>query len=62
MLKWKGLFLLYSITRAEASLQKLAELNPYVTLNLSNATLTPGSDLSFLDAYQVTVFGSIPPD
>lgn len=41
--------------RAEASLSKLAELNPYVTLNHSSASLAPSSDLSFLDNYQCVI-------
>lgn len=41
------------VYRAEASLPKLAELNPYVTLNHSTSPFNSSSDLSFLSSYQV---------
>ena len=41
--------------RAEASLSRLAELNPYVTVSLSTLDLTVNSDLSPLSQYQVNI-------
>ena len=39
--------------RAEASLHRVAELNPYVTVTASTQPLHSSSDLSFLRAFQV---------
>jgi hypothetical protein len=44
-----------STSRAEASLSRLAELNPYVTVSLSTLDLTVNSDLSPLSQYQVNI-------
>ena len=41
-------------SRAEGSLSKLAELNPYVTLSISTSPLAVTSDLDFLSSYQVS--------
>ena len=49
------LFFFISI-RAEASLHRLAELNPYVTVATSTQPLHPSSDLSFLRAFQVPLY------
>lgn len=39
--------------RAEAVLQHIAELNPYVHVTSSSVLLNETTDLSFLDKYQV---------
>jgi ubiquitin-activating enzyme E1-like protein 2 len=44
-----------STTRAEASLPRLAELNPYVTVRVSTSPLSPHSDLSSLTHYQCVI-------
>ncbi|CAI8051799.1 Ubiquitin-like modifier-activating enzyme 6 [Geodia barretti] len=44
-----------STSRAEASLSRLAELNPYVTVSLSTLDLTVNSDLSPLSQYQCVI-------
>ena len=41
------------LCRAEASLTKLTELNPYVTVQASTSPLNVSTDLSFLDKFQV---------
>ena len=46
------LFVVCSL-RAEATLPRLAELNPYVNVDVSVEPLTPDNDLSFLQKYQV---------
>ena len=40
--------------RAEACRDKLAELNPYVTVAVCTDELTAATDLQFLDNYQVS--------
>ena len=40
--------------RAEAVLQHIAELNPYVHVTSSSIPLNETTDLSFLDKYQVS--------
>jgi len=52
IIDYQVLFFLIPI-RAEASLHRLAELNPYVTVAASTQPLHSSSDLSFLRAFQV---------
>ena len=49
------------VLRAEACLQRLAELNPYVSVTTSTAPLDPTSDLSVLSHYQVEKEDLTPP-
>jgi len=42
------------VFRAEASVPRLAELNPYVTVKASTETLTEDSQLDFLCNFQVS--------
>lgn len=45
--------LFFFFFRAEAVLQHIAELNPYVHVTSSSIPLNETTDLSFLDKYQV---------
>lgn len=45
--------LFFLLFRAEAVLQHIAELNPYVHVTSSSVLLNETTDLSFLDKYQV---------
>ena len=43
------------LPRAEASLHKVVELNPYVTVQSSSLPLQADTDFSFLREYQVSI-------
>ena len=45
---------MFCIFRAEAVLQHIAELNPYVHVTSSSIPLNETTDLSFLNKYQVS--------
>ena len=45
---------MFCIFRAEAVLQHITELNPYVHVTSSSVPLNETTDLSFLNKYQVS--------
>ncbi|XP_030832808.1 ubiquitin-like modifier-activating enzyme 6 isoform X2 [Strongylocentrotus purpuratus] len=47
-------------TRAQATYSRLAELNPYVSIKLSQQTLADNSDLTFLKQFQCVVLTETP--
>ena len=54
MQKQKYVQVVFLVCRAEASVPRVAELNPYVTVKSSVAPIGEG-DLSFLTEYQVRI-------
>ena len=53
--KWLECFLLLFF-RAEASCQRIAELNPYVTVKTLAQELNDDTDLAYLAEFQVNLF------